>query len=172
MELEYIRTDRNGTKYYHDWTCPRCGGAGESDKWVFTGRTCYACGGTGKRAKPLVVKEYTDEYAAKLAAKRKAREDAKPKPSEDELKAIAEASKAESAASSGINADGTGYAYEGNTYPIKDAIKRAGGKWDYGMWIAPVRIETPANVRVTLINAEYANGWWNVYEALRKADLY
>lgn len=28
--LEYIRTDRNGTKIYHDWNCSRCGGAGQA----------------------------------------------------------------------------------------------------------------------------------------------
>ena len=74
MELQYVRTDRNGTKYFYDWTCPRCGGAGESDKWLYTGRTCYACGGTGLRAKPLTVKEYTPEHEAKLMAKRAARQ--------------------------------------------------------------------------------------------------
>lgn len=28
--------------------CPRCGGAGESDKWIHTGKTCYRCGGSGR----------------------------------------------------------------------------------------------------------------------------
>ena len=28
MKPIYVRTDKNGTKIYHDWTCPRCGGAG------------------------------------------------------------------------------------------------------------------------------------------------
>lgn len=171
FELEYVRTDRNGTKYFHDWNCPRCGGAGESDLWIFTGRTCYACGGTGKRTKPLVVKEYTDEYAAKLDARRKAREEAKPKPSEDELKAILEDTKAREAKKEGINADGTGFAYTGKTYAIKDNIKKAGGKWEHGMWIAPLRIETPANVTVTPIKVKYANGWWAVYNALCETGL-
>ena len=31
-----------------DNTCTRCGGAGESDRWAYTGRICYDCGGTGK----------------------------------------------------------------------------------------------------------------------------
>lgn len=75
MELQYIKTDRNGTKWYNDWTCPRCGGAGASDKWLFTGRICYECGGTGKRRTPKIVKSYTPEYEAKLAAKRAAREE-------------------------------------------------------------------------------------------------
>ena len=29
-------------------TCRRCGGAGESDLWIATGRICYHCHGTGK----------------------------------------------------------------------------------------------------------------------------
>lgn len=28
--------------------CTRCGGAGQSDRWAYTGRVCYDCGGTGK----------------------------------------------------------------------------------------------------------------------------
>lgn len=71
-ELKYIRTDRNGTKYFEDWTCPRCGGAGASDNWWRTGRTCYACGGSGKRDKPTIHKEYTEAHAAKLESKRNA----------------------------------------------------------------------------------------------------
>ena len=73
--IKYIRTDKNGTKIFHDWTCPRCGGMGEADKWMFTGRVCYDCGGTGKRATPKTVKEYTPEYEAKLQARRRAKQE-------------------------------------------------------------------------------------------------
>lgn len=87
--IEYIRTDRNGTKYFADWTCPRCGGAGQAEKWVTTGKLCYGCGGTGRRPKPLIVKKYTPEHEAKLEARRKAREAKRlaenPPPSEDVL---------------------------------------------------------------------------------------
>ena len=72
--LVYVRTDKNGTEIYHDYTCRRCGGAGYSDKWYYTGRTCYECGGKGvSPAHPQIVKKYTPEYEAKLEAKRKAR---------------------------------------------------------------------------------------------------
>lgn len=27
--------------------CPRCGGAGRSDRWIATGSTCYECEGHG-----------------------------------------------------------------------------------------------------------------------------
>lgn len=71
--MKYIRTDKNGTKIYHDYTCPRCAGMGEADKWDRTGRVCFACGGSGLRNRPKVVKEYTDEYWAKLISRRNAK---------------------------------------------------------------------------------------------------
>lgn len=67
-----IKIDRNGTKYYEgDVACTRCGGAGGADKWSFTGWKCYNCGGSGKQHG--FWKEYTEEYEAKLAAKREAK---------------------------------------------------------------------------------------------------
>lgn len=68
----YVRTDKNGTKIYHDCTCQRCGGLGASEAWKFTGMTCYECGGSGI-SKVRVIKEYTPEYAKVLEAKREAR---------------------------------------------------------------------------------------------------
>lgn len=68
-----FKIDRNGTRYYLDYTCPRCGGAGGGPQWAYTGWTCYECAGTGERKDPKVVKEYTPEYEAKLAERRAAR---------------------------------------------------------------------------------------------------
>lgn len=73
MSRTLIRVDRNGTKYWADDTCKRCGGAGERSEWYYTGMTCYECGGTG-HSKPHMEKEYTPEYAAKLKASRDLRE--------------------------------------------------------------------------------------------------
>lgn len=64
-----IKIDRNGTKYYADDTCLRCGGVGARDEWFYTGSTCYECGGTG-HSRMRTWKEYTPEYEAKLEARR------------------------------------------------------------------------------------------------------
>jgi hypothetical protein len=31
----------------HQERCGRCGGRGGSERWAYTGWTCYDCGGTG-----------------------------------------------------------------------------------------------------------------------------
>ena len=76
---EYVRTDRNGTKIYHDYTCPRCEGTGIYIVAIENGvprpsrvdhGICYKCQGTGKVEKPRIIREYTPEYEAKLAERR------------------------------------------------------------------------------------------------------
>ena len=42
LKAKRAELKKNGLKI-----CRRCGGAGESDKWTYTGRTCYGCGGSG-----------------------------------------------------------------------------------------------------------------------------
>ena len=146
MDPIYIRTDRNGTKIYHDWTCPRCGGAGFANKWIATGRVCYACGGTGKRTRAKVVKEYTPEYWAKLEAKEQAkakkRADEAAKYAEEHADEIAEQNRRtieRRYAEFGCGKDGVGYVLDGEgTFKAKDQIKAAGGRWIYGCWICPV----------------------------------
>lgn len=147
MEPIYIRTDKNGTKIYHDWQCPRCGGAGMCDKWIMTGRVCFSCGGTGKRTSPKIVKEYTPEYWAKLEAKRIAKEQKRiaeaQKYAEDHADEIAEINRQiieKRYAEFGCGADGIGYVLKGNTFPVKDQIKREGGRFFYGVWISPKEI--------------------------------
>lgn len=73
MARTLIRIDKNGTKYWVDDTCRRCGGVGERSEWYYTGLTCWECGGTG-HGKPRVEKEYTPEHAAVLEARRAERE--------------------------------------------------------------------------------------------------
>lgn len=121
----YIRTDKNGTKIYYDYTCTRCGGLGYSEAWRYTGMTCYKCGGTGVQPNPEVIKEYTPEYAEKLAAQRLRRQEKQRLERIEELKAHLP----EMLVEKGFNADGKVYAATGDTYSIKEELKEAGAHW-------------------------------------------
>ena len=125
MSRVYIRTDKNGTKIYHDYTCTRCGGAGYSEAWRFTGMTCYKCGGTGKQPEPQVIKVYTPEYEAKLVEQRAKRHE------KQRLQRVAELKEKlpEMLMEKGFNAEGKVYAATGDTYSIKDELKEAGAHW-------------------------------------------
>lgn len=159
-DLEYIRTDRNGTKYFNDWTCPRCGGAGQSDNWLATGKTCWACGGTGRRPQPRVVKAYTAEHQAKLDAQRAKREAKRladnPPPAETELKCLADEARRNCWESEGFRRDGVGYIHTGNTYACKDLIGRAGGRWCRFLhaYVAPTQVGGLAGVRIKEVHAQ------------------
>ena len=173
MELQYVRTDRNGTKYYNDWQCPRCGGAGESDNWYRTGRTCFECGGTGRRGTPKIVKEYTPEYEAKLDAKRVARqakyEAEHAEEIEQEKARVAEFNRRmtiKQRLEYGCNEEGIGYVLTGNTYKVKEQIKANGGRWCYGVWICPVEMKI---VGVTVTKIDISNRENEVNEVVWEA---
>lgn len=126
---EPFKTDKNGTKYYYDWTCPRCGGAGGSDKWNYTGWKCYDCGGSGRRAPPIVYKEYTPEHQAKLdaqRAKRRAKREADAKARENEIRA-------EWLARNQFDTDGNTFLFTGDTFAHKDEIKAHGAHYHYAL---------------------------------------
>ncbi|MDO4266408.1 MAG: hypothetical protein Q4C63_08130 [Eubacteriales bacterium] len=151
-KLQYVRTDRNGTKIYYDWICPRCGGAGEAQKWEYTGRICYGCGGTGKRPKPKTVKRYTPEYAEKLRKRQEERERKRllknPPPTEEEKRK--KAWKGE-----GFQTTGAGFLHIGETYENKDSLKAAGGKWNIFLkgYIAPEPIEGLKGIEIQQVDA-------------------
>lgn len=160
MELQYFKTDRNGTKYYYDYTCPRCGGVGYSDKWYRTGRTCYECGGNGLRRTPKIVKEYTPEYAEKLKARRMAKQKAN-EPTEEEKAEMKRRNDETNARRRewlfkeyGCDKDGHGFVYLGKTYGYKNELRAAGGKWiTYAqLWVCPQRIEVNKSIEVIEID--------------------
>ena len=128
---EYVRTDKNGTKIYQDYTCPRCGGTGKL-VWfshVYNG-DCFKCNGSGTLVKPVVYKEYTDEYIAKRNAKRVAETEAK---RAESLKHI----DAEKEKKGFICEDGEWVIYRvvGKTYEIKDLLKSLGAHFNiYVNW--------------------------------------
>jgi hypothetical protein len=154
----YVRTDRNGTKIYHDVNCPRCAGVGESDNWWATGRTCYACGGSGKRGKPQEVKVYTPEYAAKLDARARAKAEAKAAeaaanaPSEAELLQRADEARRNAWQNNGFSRDGVAYVYQGDTYKFREAFRKAGARWLYRRWFSPVPVE--CGIEPAIVSAE------------------
>ena len=146
--MELIRTDKNGTKYFADYTCPRCGGHGGSDAWRYTGWTCYKCGGTGKLETPRIIKQYTPEYAAILAEKRAA----KARRQEENRRAKSGEYNKEFLKRNEFDETGVTYCAVGNTYEIKDQLKAAGFKfnsflgwhkaeYDDNFRVAPVKIE-------------------------------
>ena len=133
-----IKVDRNGTKYYEGLvTCDRCGGLGIFITRVENGvgvpaqpdnGVCYQCGGRGKVAGKW--KEYTDEYAAKLAAQREARAEKKRAELERKQQEEAAANSAAWLAKNGFTADGLTYVFLGDTYAAKEQLKEAGAKFD------------------------------------------
>ena len=146
-KLEYLRTDKNGTEYYADYTCRRCGGHGGAKAWAYTGWTCYECGGTGIAAKPSIVKKYTPEYEAVLAERRAKRAE---KARQERLAEI-RSHMDETYASHGFGPDGKQYAVvERDSYTIKDELKEAGARWDSNMkrWTFPQKPEKWQTVEV------------------------
>lgn len=121
--MKPVKVDKNGTQYFEDWSCPRCGGQGGSHTWDSTGYTCYDCYGTGKALKPRVTKVYTKEYQAKLDAKA----DAKLAKEYEEAILNAPKARVEWLAKSGFTPEGVTYVFVGDTFSRKDRIKELGG---------------------------------------------
>lgn len=126
MKDVLIKVDKNGTKYWANYTCPRCGGAGGSDAWAYTGWTCYECGGSGQVVKPSIWKEYTEEYAAKLAEKRAKKEQKRIAKLEADWSETAQKWLSEN----NFNSEGKTFLFLGNTYEMKEDIKALGGTYN------------------------------------------
>ena len=111
------RIDKNGTKYYTESKCPKCGGRGYIDCYdhVEAGR-CFLCDGSGYHEHSW--KEYTPEYQEKLNAKRLA-------------KAIKEAPvrNAKLWASIGLADDGSAWIVS-NKYAKGADMKPLGARWN------------------------------------------
>ena len=118
--LQLLKTDKNGTKYYADYNCPRCGGEGYIFGFEYIqGGVCFKCGGSGERPRAKIIKEYTPEYKAKLEEQRakRRRKDA-PKRNQALF------------AENGFNPEGQTYIVLGDTYAIKDELKEKGAHFN------------------------------------------
>lgn len=115
---QLLRVDKNGTKYWMSTECPKCGGNGTI--WYYShvsAGQCFLCGGTGYHETKW--KEYTPEYAKKLADRRLAK--ARKKAPETNAKFLEQM---------GMSADGKAYIILGDTFAMKDELKNAGAKFN------------------------------------------
>lgn len=117
-DLTLDRVDRNDTHYYTSHRCPKCDGEKYISYYTHVdGGVCFLCGGTGIHPTKVVVR--TEEYAAKLDAKRL-----------EKARKTAGARNAEYLHRQGFSADGKTWVVMGETYSRKDELKAAGCKWN------------------------------------------
>lgn len=128
-EFEHLtldRVDRNGTHYYTDCKCPKCGGAGNIYYYAHVeGGVCFLCGGSGVHPTQVVVRRI--EYQRVLDAKRLER-----------ARKAAPAMNAAFFEREGFSKDGKTYIVLGDTYAIREDLKAAGAKFSYNLgWHFP-----------------------------------
>lgn len=113
------KIDKNGTKYWYEHRCPKCGGSGYIPGYEMIEQgVCFKCGGTGEYGHTW--KEYTPEYAEKLEARRIARRKAKaPEVNTKFFK------------KHGFDENGSMWIVLGDTFKIKEELKAAGARFSY-----------------------------------------
>lgn len=113
-----IKTDKNGTNYWHEEKCPKCCGQGYIPSYHYVDNgVCFKCNGSG--IYPHDWKEYTPEYAEKLEERRIARE--KKKAPEKNAKFFRQ---------NGFNEEGFTWLVIGNTFDIKEELKAASARFN------------------------------------------
>lgn len=117
--LTLTRVDRNGTHYYVDKKCPKCGGTGYVPGYEHVeGGICFLCGGSGIHPTNIVVRRV--EYQRELDAKRLAR-----------ARKAAPVVNAAFLKREGFSEDGKTYIVLGDTFDIKETLKSEGAKFNY-----------------------------------------
>lgn len=112
------RVDRNGTHYYTDTRCPKCGGNGYIPGYEYVeGGVCFMCGGSGRGSRQVIVRTY--EYNQKLVNARL-----------EKARKTAGERNAKYLKYWGFSVEGFAWVIMGNTYEIKDQLKAAGAKWN------------------------------------------
>lgn len=145
-----VKVDKNGTKYWFDPRCPKCGGRGYIYGYEhIEGGICFMCGGRGLSDRGTTWKEYTPEYEAKLEARRAAKR----------IK-NAEARNIDTYKSYGMSESGEVWVVLGNTYSIKEMLKTAGARFNcqFG-WHFDHETDAYPTAKLT---AEEC-GWFNTY---------
>ncbi|PGT89832.1 hypothetical protein [Bacillus thuringiensis] len=166
------RIDRNGTKHQEvETACDRCGGAGQSRAWVYTGCTCYKCGGHGRRT--VKRKIYTPEHEAKLKKQRDKREEKKQK--ERMEKRIAEIpvineKKLQEWGFQNLHI----YAVQGNTYKIRESLRRDGAKYSASLnWYFSVKPTGYPTVKLDIMDLITVNEYGEFFlkEAMQLVEI-
>ena len=125
MGQRLVRTDKNGTQYWVDDRCPKCGGTGYIECYAYhDGGICYQCGGSGYGQTSWKV--YTPEYQAQLEERRAARRQRK----EEEFNA----NLPKHYRSIGLTADGTAFVVLEKTFGRQDELKAAGARFNGDWW--------------------------------------
>ena len=116
-----IKVDRNGTKYWDESTCPKCGGEGKIYYYSHVeGGICFKCGGSGVYHHKIV--ERTPEYEEKLRLRRLAK-----------ARKTAPERNAKYFESLGCSSEGKAWLVLGNSYDIKEELKAAGATYNWAM---------------------------------------
>lgn len=163
MTAKLIKIDRNGTKYYTDYECPKCAGQGyiKGYEYIDNGR-CFLCGGSGIHQQNW--KEYTPEYAEKLEARRLAR--AKAKSAEKNAKFLER---------NGFDQNGYAWVVLGDTYKIKDELKALGCRFNGVMgWYSDKDLEGYDTLRISVDDCyatDYAGAYDKAFWLSKSIDL-
>ena len=149
-----IRIDKNGTKYWGESKCPKCGGTGRLECYAHVeAGICFLCDGSGIHEHRW--KEYTPEYAQKLADRRVAkwRKEA-PKHNEKLWKSI------------GLAEDGSAWLVI-NKYAKAIDMKPQGAHWSPMLgWFFTEEHEGTFFMTADDLGEYNTNFWWNF-----KADV-
>lgn len=118
-----FKEDKNGTLYFNDSHCPKCGGKGVIPCYdYYESGVCFKCGGSGIVDKPEIIKLYTPEYEKKLEARREKVWKKRMAKLEEE----AESKRQEWLQENQFTSDGDTFLFLGNTFERKDEIKSLG----------------------------------------------
>lgn len=157
-----VKTYKDGSVRYHSDACPKCGGVGYLPGYEFIdGARCWKCGDTGYYPHEWV--EKSEERVQKENEKRLAK-----------LKAQAPEKNKAFLKANGFSKDGKTYLVLGDTYSVKDDLKKIGGKFDYIMgWHIPEDSIDYETIDVDINDVAYKNdiGEW-VFKPIGDIDSF
>lgn len=143
-----IKIDRNGTKYYSEDRCPKCGGTGTITWSNLDAGRCWLCGGSGRHTHSW--KEYTPEYAKKLAERRL-----------EKTRKAAPAQNAKLWASIGLTETGSAWIAI-NKYAKSEDMKPLGARWTPRLgWFFKEEHEGTFYMGVDDLGEYQINGLWS-----------